>query len=145
MRNTMRKIPKLDQCIHYVSLLGPLNPHIQRYCLVKYIFRNWSKFTPAQCRCSCMGIMMTCYEIYSVIFLNSLQWRHNGCDCVSNHLMVVYSNVYSGVDQRKHQSSTSLAFVRGIHRGPVNSPHKWPVTRKMSPFDDVIIMCPCVV
>ena len=47
--------------------------------------------------------------------------------------------VYSDADQRKHQSSASLAFVRGIHRGPVNSPHKWPVTRKMFPFDDVIM------
>ena len=44
-----------------------------------------------------------------------------------------------GVDHRKHQSSASLAFVRGIHRGPVNSPHKWSVTRKMFPFDDVIM------
>ena len=41
--------------------------------------------------------------------------------------------------QRKHQSSASLAFVRGIHWGPVNFPHKWPVTRKMFPFDDVIM------
>ena len=55
-------------------------------------------------------------------------------------LTIVYSTVYSDTDQRKHQSSASLAFVRGIHRGPVNSPHKWPVTRKMCPFDDVI-MC----
>ena len=54
-------------------------------------------------------------------------------------LMVVYSIVYSGVNQRKHQSSASLAFVREIHRGPVNFPHKWPVTRKMFPFDDVIM------
>ena len=52
---------------------------------------------------------------------------------------IVYSIVYSGTDQRKHQSSASLAFVRGIHRRPVNSPHKWPVTRKMFPFDDVIM------
>ena len=44
---------------------------------------------------------------------------------------IVYSTVYSDVDQRKHQSSASLAFARGIHRRPVNSPHKWPVTRKM--------------
>ena len=36
-------------------------------------------------------------------------------------LTIVYSTVYSGAD----------------HRGPVNSPHKWPVTRKMFPFDDV--------
>ena len=55
-------------------------------------------------------------------------------------LMIVYSTVYSDADQRKHQSSASLAFVRGNHRGPVNSPHKWPVTRKMFPVDDVIMM-----
>ena len=54
-------------------------------------------------------------------------------------LTIVYSTVYSGTDQRKHQSSASLAFVRGIHWGPVNSTHKWPVTRKMFPFDDVIM------
>ena len=52
---------------------------------------------------------------------------------------IVYTNVYSGADQRKHQSSASLAFVRGINRWPVNSPHKWPVTRKMFPFNDVIM------
>ena len=39
-------------------------------------------------------------------------------------LTIVYSTVYSGADQRKHQRSASLAFVRGIHRSPVNSPHK---------------------
>ena len=54
-------------------------------------------------------------------------------------LTIVYSTVYSVADQRKHQSSASLAFVWGVHRGPVNSPHKWPVTRKMFPFDDVIM------
>ena len=54
-------------------------------------------------------------------------------------LTIVYSAVYLGADQSKHQSSASLAFVWGIHRGPVNSPHKWPVTRKMFPFDDVIM------
>ena len=54
-------------------------------------------------------------------------------------LTIVYSAVYSDGDQRKHQSSASLAFVRGIHRRPVNSPCKGPVTRKMFPFDDVIM------
>ena len=56
-------------------------------------------------------------------------------------LTIVYSTVYSGADQRKHPSSASLAFVRGIHRWPVNSLHKWPVTWKMFPFDDVIMKC----
>ena len=52
-------------------------------------------------------------------------------------LTIVYLAAYSGTDLRKHQSSASLAFVWGIHWGPVNSPHKRPVTQKMSPFDDV--------
>ena len=67
-------------------------------------------------------------------------------------LAIVYSPVCSGTDQRKHQSSASLAFVRGNSPGPVNSPHKRPVTRKMLPFDDVIMnilgflwLVPCIV
>ena len=55
-------------------------------------------------------------------------------------LTIVYSTVYSDADKIKHQSSASLVFVRGIHRGPVNSPYRWPVTRKMFPFDDVIMI-----
>ena len=55
-------------------------------------------------------------------------------------LTIVYSTVYSGADQRKYQSSVSLAFVRGIHRWLVNSPHKGPEPGKMFPFDDVIMV-----
>ena len=53
-------------------------------------------------------------------------------------LTIVYSTVYSGVDQRKQQSSASLAFAVNL---PETSefPHKWPGTRKMFPFDDVIM------
>ena len=50
------------------------------------------------------------------------------------NLTIVFSTIYSDADQRKHQSSASLAIVRGIH-----SPHKGPVTRKLFPFDDVIV------
>ena len=66
--------------------------------------------------CAVMLLHAHCFTVLDV----TLRWRHN------EH-------------QRKHQSPASLAFVWGIHRGPVNSPHKWPVTRKMSPFDDVIM------
>ena len=52
---------------------------------------------------------------------------------------IVYSAVYSDADRRKHQSPASLAFVSGIHRWPMNSPYKGPVTRKTFPFDDVIM------
>ena len=55
-------------------------------------------------------------------------------------LTIVYSTVHSGADQSKHQSSALLAFVWEIHRWPVNFPHKWPVTRKIIPFDDVIMI-----
>ena len=84
---------------------------------------------------------------------NSTHWKHIDRTMVVHYndvimgtiayqitsLMTVYSTIYSDADQRKHQSSASLAFVRGIQRRPVNSPHKWPVTRKMFPFDDVIM------
>ena len=54
----------------------------------------------------------------------------NERDDVSNHQPHdCYSSGYSGANQRKHQSSASLAFVRGIHQWPVNSPHKGPITR----------------
>ena len=55
---------------------------------------------------------------------------------------IVCLTVCSGVDHRKHQSSASLDFVRRIRRWPVYSPHKGPVTRKMFPFDDIIMHLP---
>ena len=55
-------------------------------------------------------------------------------------LTIVYSTDYSDADHGKHQTSASLAFVWETHRGPVNSPHKGPVTRRMFPFDDVIML-----
>ena len=54
-------------------------------------------------------------------------------------VIIVYSTVYSDADQRKYQSSASQAFVRGIHRCSVNSPHRWPASRKMVPFDVAIM------
>ena len=68
----------------------------------------------------------------------TIKWRHNECDGVSNHRRLLI-RLYRR-KSKKNQSSASLAFVRGIHRWPVNSLHKGPVMRKMFPFDDVI-MC----
>ena len=65
--------------------------------------------------------------------IHALQWRHNERHGVSNH------QTHDCAGQRKHQSSASLAFVRGIHRGPMNSPYKGRVTRKVFPFDDVVM------
>ena len=75
----------------------------------------------------------------SITSIEALQWRHNGHDGVSNHQPNhCLLNRLFGCRWKKHQSSASLAFVWGIHWGPVNSPHKWPVTQKIFPFDDVI-------
>ena len=68
----------------------------------------------------------------------SLQWRNNGHDGVSNHQP--HDCLLKRLFKRKCQSSASLAFVRGIHEWPVNSTHKRPVTRKMFPFDDIIML-----
>ena len=70
-------------------------------------------------------------------------WRFHYNDVIMNAMSpasrLFIQPFVQGADQRKHQSSSSLAFVRGIHQWPVNFPHKGPVTRKMFPFDDVIM------
>ena len=59
-----------------------------------------------------------------VLEVMSLQWHHNERDGVSNHQPhECLLNRLFRYRPRKHQSSASLAFVRGIHRSPVNSPH----------------------
>ena len=79
-------------------------------------------------------------SLSNMVLNDSLQWRHKGCDSASNHQPHdCFLNRLFRHRSKKHQSSASLAFVRGIHRRPVNSPHKWPATRKMFPFDDVIM------
>ena len=85
------------------------------------------------------------HNLYIAIFTDKEYTQHyndiimGAIGSQNTSLTIVYSTVYSDADQRKHQSSASLAFVWGIHRRPVNSPHKWPVTRKIFPFDDVIM------
>ena len=76
-----------------------------------------------------------------VLISITLQWRQNEWDSVSNHQPhdCLLNHLFR---RRKQQSSASLAFVWEIHREPVNSPHKWPVTRKRFPFDNVIMNAP---
>ena len=101
--------------------------HKGQWCLAVFLFLDWTN-----------------NQVFGA-HVTSLWWSHFN-DVIMGatasqipSLMLVYSTVYSGADQGRHQSSASLAFVWGIDRAPVNSPHKWPVTRKMFPFDDVII------
>ena len=69
-----------------------------------------------------------------------LQWRHNELDVVSNYQP---HNCLLNCLFRHRSTKTSKRRVtglcEGIHRWPVNSPHKRPVTRKMFLFDDIIM------
>ena len=94
---------------------------------------------------ACLQLCINCFNMIHVI-LSTIYTRVHCCvvimsamACQITGVTIVYSIVCSGTDQRKHQSSDSLAFVREIHRWPVNSPYKGAVTRKMFPFDGVII------
>ena len=92
-------------------------------------------------------MVVCCVSIISLLWLPMIDLPiYHYCDVMMGamtsqitRLTIVYLTLHSGADQRKYQSFASLAFVRGIHRWPVNCPHKWPVTRKMFSFDGIII------
>ena len=119
--------------------------------LLKCIAKSWKWIDPILFQAwLCFIQMYYCYTYFEIMEMHILVRHHNGAimGAMASHtisLTIVYSVVFSGANQRKHQSSASLAFVRGTHRWPVNSPHKGPVTRKMSPFDDVIINIPHII
>ena len=98
-----------------------------------WIFQEWwldmLEFQPGRWQL----VWVACRVRYSDVIMNAMAYQITG-------LSIVYSAVCSGPDQIKHQGSASLAFVKGIHWWPVNSLHKGPVTRKMFPFDDVIML-----
>ena len=101
------------------------------YCYpAVFVSKLWHKHSLYWCLFYICAIITT-YFHYNVVIMSAMVSQ-------TTSFMIVYSTVYSGTDQRKHQSSASLAFVRGIHWWLVNSPHKGPVTQKMFPFDYII-------
>ena len=89
--------------------------------------------------------MSPCLSITGIIikWIYSLHWRHNDHDGVSDHQP---RGCLLNLLFRSRSKKTSKLRVTGLcvgnSPGPVNSPHKWPVTRKMFPFDDVIMVGP---
>ena len=103
--------------------------------LFNRLFRLTSKKTPKTVPPAlCVGIPPVT-KVWVLIHDNDVIVRAMASQIAS--LTIVYSTVYLGADQRKHQSSASLDFVVGIHRWPVNSLYKGPVTWKAFSFDDV--------
>ena len=135
---TLHKLPFQHQIhvVFYVRNNADIRINITRKH--HQILEHFEKFEMTS---NMAAVAMMYLRFLSVVHWITLRWRHNERDCVSNHKPhdFFYSAVYSGTDQRKYQSSASLAFVRGIHRGPANSSHKGTVTRKILPFDDVIM------
>ena len=112
--------------------ISPGSPHETDVHLLAVLnnplYFNWMRW------CVMNGWRLVCW------YYTTLQWLHNGRGSISNYQPHdCLLNRWFRRRYKKHQSSASLAFVRGIHRGQVNSPHKWPVTRKMFPLDDVIM------
>ena len=104
-----------------------------------FIEENWFEKVICKCQKFCPGLNELTHwgpdkitAAYSDVIMSAMAVQITS-------LTIVYSTFNAGADQRKDQSSTSLAFVRGIHRWLVNSSHKGSVTRKMFPFDDVIL------
>ena len=83
----------------------------------------WSLMAPSHKLNQCGPRLLTPYH-YGDVIMTAMPSQITG-------VWIVYPAVCSGRDQRKHQSSISLAFVRGIHRWMVDSPHKRPVMWKM--------------
>ena len=76
-----------------------------------------------------------------IFHTSSLHWRHNDHDGVSNHQP--YGCLLNRLFRRRSKKTSKLRVTGlcvGNSPGPVNSPHKGPVTRKMFPFDDVIML-----
>ena len=78
---------------------------------------------------------------HAIVAWSSLHWRHNDHDGVSNHQPHV---CLLNRSFRRRSKKISKLCVTGLcvgnSPGPVNSPHKGPVTRKMFRFDDVIVL-----
>ena len=116
--------------------------YIQYICLFSTSWKQWSRTGGSWCA-------LRSSDGFSLgLFQSHVSGQHRLCTCCIIHyndvkmsamasqitsLTIVYS---TDADQRKHQSSALLAFVRGIPRWPTNFPHKRPVTRKMFSFDD---------
>ena len=131
LRDFLRHLVALAPSVHTNNISDSLK------MLTIVSTRVWRVFMHCSVRsgngaCHSGSHCLNCYFHYNDVIMSAMASRING-------VSIACSTVGSGADQRKLQSSASLAFVRGTHRWPVNSPHRWLVTRKMFPSGDVIM------
>ena len=80
-------------------------------------------------------MLRLCVDVchYSNVIMSAMASQITG-------VSMVCSTVCPGAGQKKTSKLRVTGLLGGIHRRPVNSPNKGPVTRKMLPFDDVIVL-----
>ena len=121
--NSIAKALELRFSCTNPSIYNPINMYTVSLCFALF------------CLYGCYAwIHMNCHS------LHALHWRHNDHDGVSNHQP---HDCLLNLLFRRRPKKTSKLRVTGLcvgnSPGPVNSPHKGPVTRKMFPLDDVIM------
>ena len=140
MGTPYRLISSCWQCVNPLAV-SQAAVQISQFCIIWQVAQNasgtWHLFehvnSPQGNRTAEIVIITGCFtcDHYTDVIMGAMATQITS-------LTIVYSGVYSGADQRKHQSSASLAFVRGIHRWPVNFPRKWPVMRDFFIMDSKI-------
>ena len=120
-------LAKIDNVIN--RLLCTNTPPLNELCIINFLLRITLKW-------SIQSSLKSSFT--RNIFRATLQWRHNRRDGVSNHQPhdCLRNRLF-----RRRSKRTSKLRVTGLCTGnsSVNSPHKWPITRKMCPFGDVIM------
>ena len=127
-------------CVHYKVKIGWCSGLVQNIDLNDDVMK-WKRCRHyrffVRCVCVCNADLLCFFDVIPNKLSTNKHTNHYSDVIMS---VIASQTVCPGANQRKYQRSASLAFVRGIHRWSVNSPHKGPVTRKMFPFDDVIMM-----
>ena len=119
-------------------------PFCDNICTLHVTFQ---KIVLACFRSNNMCRLFSIYKVFrncdvkgKVLQINTLPWRHNDHDSVSNHQP--HGCLLNRLFRRRSKNASKLrvtCLCVGNSPGSVNSPHKGPVTRKMLPFDDVIM------
>ena len=135
-----------DIFIHTLSLVSFVNHlDIRLFVFLVSQFIHFSTYIPS-CH-TFISIASLLSYILMLMHTIPLHWCHNDQDSISNHQPHdCLLNHLFGRRSKKTSKLRVTGLCAGNSPGPVNSPHKGPVTRKMFPFDDVIMtpkVCCC--
>ena len=135
--------PPKGRCVQLVSNIFILTRHLLPWVAGEFVLFFWQKI----CACCFVSKFKNIPESQCSVMIwqrseaTSFRWRHNDHDGVSNHQP--HGCLLNRLFRRRSNKTSKLrvtGLCAGKSPGPVNSPHKGTVTRKMFPFDDVIML-----